>query len=62
LGVCGFRVRKVLEKGNLYDKYSSPSSLPRPDQSGREHTICAFLDGIAARKGLKLGIEKVGSE
>lgn len=59
---CGFRVRKELEEGDLYSKYSLPSSSPRPDQSGRENTMCAFLDGIAARKGQKLGIEKIGSK
>ena len=60
--VCGFRVRKVLEQSDLYSKYSLPSSLPRPDESGQENTMCAFLDGIAARKGQRLGIKKIGSE
>jgi hypothetical protein len=60
--VCGFRVRKVLEQSDLYSKYSLPSSLPRPDESGQENTMCAFLDGIAARNGQRLGIKKIGSE
>lgn len=60
--VCGFRVRKVLKQSDLYSKYSLPSSSPRPDQSGRINTMCAFLDGIAARKGQRLGIKKIGSE
>lgn len=60
--VCGLTVRNVLEQSNLYSKYSLPSSSPRPDQSGRENTMCAFLDGIAARNGQRLGIKKIESE
>jgi hypothetical protein len=60
--VCGLRVRQALEQGDLYSKYFLPSSSRRPDQSNREKTMCAFLDGIAARKGQKLGIEKIASE
>lgn len=59
---CGYRVRKVLEEGDLYSKYSLPSSSPRPDQSGRMRTMCAFLDGIAARKGQKLSTVQIDSE
>jgi hypothetical protein len=60
--VCGYRVRKVLEAGNLYSNSSLPSSSHRPDQSGRMRTVCAFLDGIAARKGQKLGTAQIDSE
>lgn len=60
--VCGYRVSKVLEAGDLYSKSSLPSSSHRPDQSGRMRTMCAFLDGIAARKGQKLGTVQFDSE
>lgn len=60
--VCGFRVRKVLEAGELYSNYSLPSSSPRPDESGQIRTMCAFLDGIAARKGQKLSTQQIDAE
>lgn len=59
---CEFRVRKVLEDGHLYSKYSLPTSLPRPNQDDRERTMCVFLDGIAARNGQKLGSATIGKE
>lgn len=59
---CGNRVRKVLEEGGLYSAYSLPSYSPRPNQSERMRTMCAFLDGIAARKGQKLGIVRIDKE
>lgn len=60
--VCGYRVRKVLEQGNLYSKYTLPSSLPRPNEEGQVKTMCSFLDGIAARQGRKLGKAPAPSE
>lgn len=59
---CGYRVRKVLEEGDLHRNYSLPQSSPRPGQSGRMRSLCAFLDGIAARKGQKLGTVNIDSE
>ncbi|HEX3423973.1 MAG TPA: hypothetical protein VHS33_11320 [Sphingomicrobium sp.] len=44
--LCGHKVRQVLEEGHLLDKFSLPSPF---DQTRRTGTICAFLDGVAAR-------------
>ncbi|WP_395332813.1 hypothetical protein WBP06_05960 [Novosphingobium sp. BL-8H] len=52
--ICGFRVRQALESGNLYDKYSPPSSVSHADDDIIKKTKCVFLDGVAARNGQKL--------
>jgi len=49
--ICGWNVRQVLEHGRLLDG----SSLPSPfDQPRRTQSICTYLDGIAAQRGLLL--------
>ena len=49
--LCGEKVQQVLKRGNLLDSASLPSPF---DQPRRRHTICIYLDGLAARKGLTL--------
>ena len=60
--LCGYRVRKVLEKANLYDRYSIPSGVLRPDDAPRITAICRFLDGVAARNGQRLSKTPVITE
>ncbi len=53
-GQCALRVHRLLETGNLRSRNSMPASGPRFVQSRRDRTICTYLDGLAARKGLPL--------
>jgi hypothetical protein len=48
--MCRGRVRRVLEAGNFLSQSSLPPSGTRPDQQRRSKTICAYLDGVVARK------------
>ena len=52
--LCGGRVRRVLETGDLLSHSSLPPLGARPDQQRRSKTICTYLDGVVARKSLPL--------
>ena len=53
--VCTGRVRAILSAADLeVGNPARPRGLSRPDQSRQTRNICAYLDGIAARRGLPL--------
>jgi len=54
--LCASRVRAILVADGLDIENGSawPRNRPSPDQSRGTRTICAYLDGIAARRGLPL--------
>ncbi len=51
-GPCSGTVETGLDAAGLLDRHSLPDG--RPDQRRRGQTICAYLDGIAARRSLPL--------
>ena len=53
-GLCAGYVRQVLESGGGLSSNAMPSGAPRFDQRREERTICTYLDGLAARRGLRL--------
>jgi hypothetical protein len=53
---CGNNVGETLKAGDLSSQSSLPSSGPRPDESRRTRTICAYLDGVAARTSHRLAL------
>ena len=52
--LCERRTRALL--GEWHSAYSGPASVPRNqlDSPGEQGMICAYLDGVAARRGLPL--------
>ena len=53
-GLCAGYVRQVLESGGGLSSNAMPRGAPRFDQRREERTICTYLDGLAARRGLPL--------
>ena len=53
---CAGQVRAILAADDLDTTNGDawPRNRPRPDQSRQNRNICAYLDGIAARRGLPL--------
>ena len=51
-GLCSSSVETLLDGSRLLHRDSLPDG--RPDQRRRHQTICAYLDGIAARRSLPL--------
>jgi hypothetical protein len=52
---CALRVGSLLSARNLNrDSGVWPSAIARPDLGQRDRSICLYLDGVAARRGLPL--------
>jgi hypothetical protein len=52
--VCANRAWQAFGEGGHASLYTMPTGQLRPDQRRRFNTVCTYLDGLAARRGIML--------